>query len=296
MASEALKTIVAGLRAANPIQGETVLEMRAAMQALSAAAPLPEDTDFEAVDAGGVPAEWTTTPSGHDDRAVVYFHGGGYGMGSIASHRGLVANLSRSARLRVLNVDYRLAPEHPYPAAVEDAVAAYRFALDQGLAPARLALAGDSAGGGLMLAALVAIRDRGLPLPAAGVGLSPWTDLAATGDSIRTKAQVDPYVDQESLGMMASAYLAGADPRAPLASPLYADLSGLPPLLLQVGSAEILMDDAVRAADRARSAGVVAKCRVWEEMIHVWQAFAPLLPEAQEAVEEIADFLGKRLG
>jgi len=296
MASEALKTIVAGLQAANPIQGETVLEMRASMEALAAAAPLPEDVALEEVDAGGVPAEWTTAAGARVDRALIYFHGGGYCMGSIASHRGLTANLSRSAGLRVLNVGYRLAPEHPYPAALEDAVAAYRFALDQGLAGAHIALAGDSAGGGLALAALIAIRDQGLPLPGAAAGLSPWTDLAATGDSIQTKAQLDPFVEQESLGKMAAAYLGGANPKQPLASPLYADFQGLPPLLLQVGSAEILMDDAVRVADRARAAGVDAECRVWEEMIHVWHAFAPILPEAQQAVEEIADFLTKQLG
>ena len=296
MASEALKTIVAGLQAANPIQGETVLEMRASMEALAAAAPLPEDVALEEVDAGGVPAEWTTAAGARVDRALIYFHGGGYCMGSIASHRGLTANLSRSAGLRVLNVGYRLAPEHPYPAALEDAVAAYRFALDQGLAGAHIALAGDSAGGGLALAALIAIRDQGLPLPGAAAGLSPWTDLAATGDSIQTKAQLDPFVEQESLGKMAAAYLGGANPKQPLASPLYADFQGLPPLLLQVGSAEILMDDAVRVVDRARAAGVDAECRVWEEMIHVWHAFAPILPEAQQAVEEIADFLTKQLG
>ena len=188
MASEALATIVQMLRQANPVQGGSVLEMRAAMEAASAATPVPPGVRFSAVDAGGVPSEWNDAAGGRQDRALVYFHGGGYCMGSLHTHRGLTARLAKLARLRVLSVDYRLAPEHPHPAAVDDAVAAYRFVLDDGFAPERIALAGDSAGGGLTVAALLAIRDRGLPLPACAAGISAWTDMTASGDSIKTRA------------------------------------------------------------------------------------------------------------
>jgi phosphinothricin tripeptide acetyl hydrolase len=195
----------------------------------------------------------------------------------------------------VLSVDYRLGPEHPHPAAVEDAVAAVRFVRESGVAPGRTAVAGDSAGGGLTLATLVALRDAGDPAPAAGLCISPWSDLALTGDTIRTKAAEDPMVRAADLEQMADAYLAGRDPRTPLASPLYADLAGLPPILLQVGSAEILLDDAVRVAERASRVGVQADLRVWPDMFHVWPAFADILPEGEQAVQEMAAFLEKRL-
>jgi acetyl esterase/lipase len=250
---------------------------------------------FEPVDAGGVPAEWTAAPGARTDRTLVYLHGGGYCLGSVATHRSLVARLSRAARVRVLSVDYRLAPEHPHPAAVEDAVAALRFAYASGLDPARVAVGGDSAGGGLAVAALLALRDRGLPLPAAGVCISPWTDLSASGASVRTRADLDPLVDADDLACLAAAYLGGRDPRAPLASPLFADLRGLPPLLVHVGTAEILLDDATRLAENARDAGVDVELEVWDDMIHVWHAFADLLPEGVQAIEGIATFLEKRL-
>jgi phosphinothricin tripeptide acetyl hydrolase len=216
-------------------------------------------------------------------------------MGSLDTHRGLCARLSRAARARVLSVDYRLGPEHPHPAAVDDAVAAVRFVRESGVAPRRTAVAGDSAGGGLTVAALIALRDAGDPAPAAGLCISPWTDLALTGDTLRTKAQHDPMVRAADLRLMAAAYLAGRDARTPLASPLHADLAGLPPLLIQVGSAEILLDDAVRLAERASRAGVETDLRVWQDMIHVWHAFAEILPEGQQAVDEMAAFFEKRL-
>ncbi|HEY8119776.1 MAG TPA: alpha/beta hydrolase fold domain-containing protein [Myxococcota bacterium] len=293
MASEALKTIIEMLRA-NPLQGD-LAQMRANMERGSAATPLPGDVKFEAVRANGVSAEWAIAPGARDDRALVYVHGGGYTMGSLATHRALCARLSRLGRMRVLNVAYRLAPEHPHPAAVEDAVAAVRWVFAQGFAPSRVAIGGDSAGGGLTLATLLALRDAGAPLPAAGVCISPWTDLSASGDSIRTKASVDPMVTEGPLRQMAAAYLGGKDARTPLASPLFADLRGLPPLLVQVGDAELLLDDATRFASRARDAGVDVTLEIWEEMFHVWHAFAEMLPEAQRACERIAAWLEPRL-
>lgn len=298
MASEALETIVGMLRSANPIQGNTVLEMRAAMEAASAATPVPEGVTFTPVDAGGVPAEWNDAEGVSQDRVLVYFHGGGYCMGSLDTHRGLVARISKLANLRVLSVNYRLAPENPHPAAVEDAVCAYRFVLGLGIAPEKIALAGDSAGGGLTVAALLSIRDQALPLPACAVGISAWTDMTASGDSMKTNAAEDPMIgDGDALGLMVDAFMGeNGDRKAPLASPLFADLASLPPLLLQVGSAEALLDDSTRLAERAKSAGVDVTLKVWQDMFHVWHAFAEMLPEGMEATQELADWVDSKLG
>ena len=295
MPSDQLKFVVDMLRNAPAVAGADVLSMRKHMDAMTAAMPTPEGVAFTPVDANGIRAEWTVADGAREEVAIVYFHGGGYVMGSLATHRGHCARISQAARARVLSVDYRLGPEHPHPAAVEDALAAVRFVRSSGYAPRRTALAGDSAGGGLTLATLVALRDAGDPMPAAGLCISPWTDLAFTGDTIRSKAAEDPMVRAADLRLMGEAYLAGRDPKTPLASPLYANLAGLPPLLIQVGSAEILLDDAVRVAEHARKAGVDTELRVWPDMFHVWHAFAQILPEGQQAVEEMAAFLEKRI-
>jgi acetyl esterase/lipase len=215
----------------------------------------------------------------------------GYVIGSINTHRDLASRLSLAAAARVLLIDYRLAPEHPFPAAVDDATAAYRWLLSSGADPSHMVIAGDSAGGGLTVATLVALRDAGTPLPAAGVCLSPWVDLECSGESMTTKAAADPMVRRDGLMKMAEWYLAGQPPRTPLAAPLYADLSGLPPLLIQVGTAEVLLDDSTRLAERARKAGVTVTLEPWEDMIHVWQAFAALLPEGRQAIDRIGEFI-----
>ncbi len=290
-----IQTVVDMLRANPPLAGSDIAEMRAGMEAFTTAAPLPEGVDFDPVDAGGVPAEWTRAAGTSDDRVVLYFHGGGYVMGSVATHRGLTAGISRAAGARVLSVDYRLAPEHPYPAAVEDGVAAYRFLREQGVAPGQLALAGDSAGGGLTIATLLALREAGEPLPACGVCISPWVDLTQGGESMETKADEDPLVGREVLQQMADAYVADGDPRAPTASPCFADLAGLPPLLIQVGTAETLLDDARSLADRAKTSGVDVVLEEWDQMIHVWHAFALLLPEAKQAIDRIGEYLKEKL-
>jgi acetyl esterase/lipase len=204
--------------------------------------PLAEDVRCEPVDAGGVPAEWIITPQSVQERVICYLHGGGYMMGSIKTHREMVSRLSREARARVLLIDYRLAPENPFPAAVEDSVTGYRWLLSTGVDPGRVVIAGESAGGGLTVATLVALRDAGEPPPAAGVPVSPWVDMEALGESMTTKADIDPLVDREDILMLAKIYLGDADPRTPLASPLYADLTELPPLLVQVGTSEVLLD------------------------------------------------------
>lgn len=297
MASPQLEIICQMLASTRPIAPErTLLEQRADLEAMAGGAPLPDGARKELVRAGGVPAEWVWGADAGDDGAILYLHGGGYVMGSITTHRSHVARLSQATGVRGLALDYRLAPEHAFPAAVDDAVAAYEWLLDHGVAPRRVAIAGDSAGGGLTVSTLVALRDRGRPLPAAGVCLSPWVDLALTGASMDEKAAVDPMVQRDRLARMAEAYLGSTDPQAPLASPLHADLRGLPPLLVQVGTRETLLDDASRLADRARAAGVDVTYEAWDDMIHVWQCFAPLLPEADEAIARIGSFLRARLG
>jgi len=294
MASPELEVVIGMLRSASPLAGGTLLEKRGRMELQTTLAPPPADVHYEPVSAGGVPAEWAAAPGARSDRALVYLHGGGYCLGSIATHRALVARIARESGVRVLSVGYRLAPEHPHPAAIEDAVAAYRFVLRHGIAPAHVAFAGDSAGGGLAVAALVAARDAGLPLPAAGACISPWLDLTLSGGSMQAKAAKDPMLTPEDLRLFADAY-ARRELGAPGASPLFADLAGLPPLLLQVGSAEVLLDDSTRFAAAARRAGVEVSLRVWDDMIHVWHAFADLLPEGAQAVRQLAAFLAKRL-
>jgi len=225
---------------------------------------------------------------------VLFFPGGAYHLGSLATLRRLVALVSDAAQARVLSVGYRLAPEHPFPAAVHDALTAYRWLLARGVAPRQISVAGNSSGGGLALALLVALRDAGEPMPAAAVAISPWTDMEMTGESRRTRAAADRMVTPEGQEEAADWYLAGQDPRHPYASPVHADLQGLPPILIHVGDAEILLDDSTRFAARARAAGVEVTLEVWDEMPHCWHTFAGLLPEADRAVERIGRWLQER--
>jgi acetyl esterase/lipase len=291
MASPQLQTAIDAMKAlvARPVNSPQ--EMRAIFEEL--AVKPTDDIKCEKITAGGVDAEWITAPGAAADRFVLYLHGGGYVIGSVNTHRDLMARVSRAAKARVLGLNYRLAPEHPFPAAVDDAVAGYKWLLAQGAKPSRVAVAGDSAGGGLTAATLVAIRDQKLPTPGAGVLLSPWVDMEGLGASMTTRVNVDPVVRKEGLVGMAQAYLQGKDPKTPLAAPLYADLKGLPPLLIQVGDAETLLDDSNRLAERAKAAGVATKLEVWPEMIHVWQLFASFLPEGQEAIDGIGRFVAE---
>jgi len=254
----------------------------------------PADTEIEVVDAGGVPAERITAPGSAHDRAILYLHGGGYVIGSVATHRAMIAALSAASGCSALGLDYRLAPEHPFPAAIEDATAGYRWLLNSGIDASRIIIAGDSAGGGLTIATLVALRDAGDPLPAAACCLSPWVDLEGLGESMTTRAKADPMVQRDGLLHMARMY-AGEDVRNPLASPLHADLSRLPPILIQVGDAEVLLDDSTRLSERAREAGVEAELDVWPEMVHVFQMFAPMLPEGHDATLRMGNYIRKHI-
>ncbi|MGH7778584.1 MAG: alpha/beta hydrolase [Candidatus Binataceae bacterium] len=293
MSKQQLDSLIQMLRA-QPIDADASIEKtRAGFEQMTVMLPVEKDVKCEPVSAGGVKAEWVSAPGADANRAILYLHGGGYVIGSIKTHRALAGRISRASKARVLLIDYRLAPEHPFPAAVEDSIIAYRYLLEQGTRPGRLAIAGDSAGGGLTIAALVAIKDAKLPMPAAGVGLSPWVDLEGIGDSMTTKSKADPIVQRDGLVQMAAAYLGGKDPHSALAAPLYADLSGLPPLLLQVGTAETLLDDSTRLAERARKSGVNVTLEPWENMIHVWQMFAPMLDEGQQAIDKIGAFVLK---
>jgi acetyl esterase/lipase len=296
MASEQLQMIIEVLRSRPVQEGLTFEEMRADFERMTSFFPVPADVRCEEVDAGGVPAEWIITPEATAERVILYLHGGGYTIGSVNTHRELISRLSRAAGAHALAINYRLAPEHPFPAAVEDATTAYRWLLQNGVEPARIVVAGDSAGGGLTVAALVALRDAGDPLPAAGVCLSPWVDLEGIGESMTAKADVDPILERDGLLEMAKAYLGDANPRTSLAAPLYADLAGLPPLLIQVGTAETLLDDSTRLAEHASSAGVDVVLESWEDMIHVWHFFASVLPEGQQALDRVGEFIRERVG
>jgi acetyl esterase/lipase len=225
----------------------------------------------------------------------VYLHGGAFALGSIDVFREWVARLARATKTRALLIGYRLAPEHPYPAALDDTAAAYLWLLQEGVAPSEIILAGDSAGGGLALSTLVSLRDTGRPLPAGAVCISPWTDLALTGGSIRDKAQADPILSPRTLDTYAGYYAGSVERTEPLLSPLYADWIGLPPLLIQVGQNEILLDDALRSAAKARAAGVDVTLETWEGMFHVFHML-PFLPETKRALESIAGFVSQRLG
>ncbi len=271
-------------------------EQRAAMDAWRDLATEPAGTTVTEVDAGGVASQWVSTPGAVQDRALVYLHGGGYVLGSAHTHSRLAAHLGAAVGCRVLNVDYRLAPEHPHPAAVHDATAAYRWLLDGGYQANHLAIAGDSAGGGLTVATLVNLRDQGVAQPAGGVPLSPWIDLEGTGASMDTKADADVVVGRDGLKVMSDHFLAGHDPRDPLAAPLHADLTGLAPLYVQVGADETLLDDALRLAANAAAAGVEVRLDSFPEMQHVFQGMAGNAPEADEAIARIGTWLRPRLG
>lgn len=266
-------------------------EQRATLDAIGADAVLPEGTYIEPTTLAGRPAEWITAPGSSRDRVLLHLHGGGYVLGSCTSHHALSAWLGVSARMRVVIPEYRLAPEHPCPAALDDAVAAYRALLDQGIEPSRIGVVGDSAGGGLALAALQALRDTKVPMPGALVLISPWVDMTFGGESYRTRADLDPWLARPLLEGFSAAYRGEVRPEDPRVSPLFGSFEGLPPVLVQVGDQEILLSDATRLAERTEAAGVDTTLEVAAELWHVWHLFAPALPDAVEALERVGEFL-----
>lgn len=266
-------------------------ERRERLDGLSAAYTLPDDIRTETAEIGGVTAEWTEAPGAEADRVILFLHGGGYVSGSIKSHRHMIAEAGRQARARTLALGYRLAPEHPFPAALEDTVAAYRALLASGWDPARIVLAGESAGGGLALATLVTLRDAGDRLPGRVWCSSPWVDLTMSGATMASKAAVDPLIQRDYLRELATLYLGGTDPRDGRVSPLFADLGGLPPMLIQVGSAETLLDDSLSLAGHAGSADVAVTLEIWPDMIHAWHLFHPQLAAGRAALRAVGRFL-----
>jgi acetyl esterase/lipase len=268
-----------------------VSEQRRLLRELTSAQPLPADVTVTSATLGGVPAAEVTVDGIEPRHVVLYFHSGVYVLGDAASTAGLAAQVARRAQAKVISVDYRLAPEHPYPAAVDDALAAYQALLQRGTAPSAIAFAGESAGGGLAVATMVNARDRGLPLPAAALTMSPYADLTLAGATMETKRKADPLLSRESLAARVPDYTAGQDPALGLISPVFADLSGLPPLIIQAGSHEVLLDDAVRLARQAAIADVEVTLDITPGVPHVFQAYYPILDEAAAALDRAGRLL-----
>ena len=293
--NEALAALVASLREGELDFGKPVAETRAYFDAMLAGMPVAEDLTFTPDALAGLPALHTLSPGAATDAALLYLHGGAYISGNPQGYRGLAAELARATGVQGFALDYRLAPEHPFPAAVDDAVAGYEALLARGLAPGRVVLAGDSAGGGLTAATLVALRDKGLPMPAAALMISPWADLTGTSASLVSKAAEDPTLTAEAVGIAAAYYLGGASAEHPLASPIHADLTGLPPMLIQVGSVEILLGDSLALAAAAGRDNAPVRLEIWPQMPHVWHAFAFMLPEGAKAIADAGAFLSGAL-
>jgi epsilon-lactone hydrolase len=270
-------------------------ERRKRLDDLGAMYKIATDVRIESVDANGVRAEWSSTPDADPACVILFLHGGGYVSGSVESHRPLATEIGRVCGARTLALGYRLAPEYPFPAAIEDALAGYRFLLSRGIEPRHIAVAGDSAGGGLTVALMVSARDAGLPQPACGWCISPWVDLECLGGSMTSKAGVDPLIQKPYLQELAAAYLNGTDPLSALAAPMYADLKGLAPLLIQVGSAETLLDDAVRLANVAGIADVPVTLEIWPDMIHVWPLFHQQLAAGRHAIASAGAFIRSKM-
>jgi monoterpene epsilon-lactone hydrolase len=294
--AETIKSELRARRAASAASAPTLSESRAASERVADATAEPSGVAYDDVDAATVRAQWVTPELADPTRVVLYFHGGGYAFCSMRSHSKLVGHLARAAGTRALNVDFRRAPEHPHPAALNDALTAYQWLLDQGIEPRHVAVAGDSAGGGLATALLVKLRDEDLPLPAAGTLISPWVDLTCSGDSMTARADVDPISDRAGAVHCATLFLDGGDPTDPYASPLFADLAGLPPLYIQVGEHEVFFDDAMGLATRTRAAGGDVQLDAFPGMWHAFQLYAGNVPEADEAISRIGRYLRACLG
>jgi acetyl esterase/lipase len=266
-------------------------EVRKQMDQLNLLFGIPGKTIVKKTSIGSIRGEWVQASDADLSNVILYLHGGGYMIGSPKSHRGIVARISHASKARAFALDYRLGPESPFPAAVEDAVAAYRWLINHETPANNIVIAGDSAGGGLTLATLISLRDAGDPLPAAAVLLSPWTDLTLSGASYITKADADPLLKKNHLMTFCDAYVEKSDPKNPLISSVFANLKNLPPMLIQVGSDEILLDDSVRVADAAKKAGVDVTIEIWDGLWHVWQCFARYVPEAKDAINKIGAFI-----
>lgn len=296
LANRLMRHLVKPVIARVPLTPRVMRFSQLGFDTVTLALPVHPDVHIAPEQPGGVPGEWLMT--GRElvsGRVLLYLHGGAYFFGSPRSHRALTWRLSRACRARVLALDYRQPPKWPYPAPLEDTVRAYQGLLAQGYRPENLIIAGDSAGGNLALVAMIRLREMGVPLPAAAVLISPWTDLTVSGPSVRDNAGADPLIPERTLRFAAAAYSRGSDPASPQISPAWADLTGLPPLLVQAGSTEVLRSDAERIVQQARACGGACEYQLWENMPHVFQALAGWVPEASLAVREIGAFVRERV-
>jgi len=283
-------------QAARADRSASLERRRTALEADARYLPMPRHVEVRRITFGDIAAEWLKPPSPRERRAILYIHGGAFTMGSCATHRALAARIAVAAGTAILVPEFRLAPEHPFPAAIEDCTAAWRWLIANGTPHDGIVIAGDSSGGGLAISLAIALRDASVPMPAAIVCLSPWVDLELTGESLATRAGVDPLCTVAESTLHASRYLGTRDPRMPLASPIHADLGGLPPILIHVGDREILLSDAVRLADRARTHGVSVELEIHDDMWHVWHLLAAYVPEGRRAIERIGTFILRHTG
>ena len=293
MVSKEMENVIKLIKQVTAETELTIEAQRAGMDQLASLSKLPNDVKYEVVDAGGVPAEWITTPESNDQYVILDLHGGYYTLGNLEIERLFSCEIARASKCRILSIDYRLAPEHPFPAALEDAVKAYRWLINnQKIDPKNLIIEGLSAGGGLTLTCLLKLRDEGDPLPAAAVSLSPYGDLTLSGDSYKKNADLD-FISYESSNFHAPLYYGDADPKNPYISPIFGDFKGLPPLLIQSGSSDVLHDDAIKLAECAKTAGVDVTLDIWEDMVHGFQIFTAFAPESREAIKKISEFTNK---
>lgn len=299
MPSDAYNAAVAAIKeqmqAANAGPPPDLETTRAGFEASYSSMPVPDGVNVTPVDAGGVPAEWVTPSEVEGNRTIIYLHGGGYVVGSLNTHRHVVSRLAVGAKARLLNVDYRLAPENPFPAALDDAMAAWQWHLANGGEAAHTAISGDSAGGGLTIALCMKLRDEGLEQPACAAPISPWTDLTFSGDSMTERAERDPMLSgADALHGMVMAYAQSVDATDPYVSPVFGTFEGLPPMMIQVGTEEVLYDDSTRVVKGIENANGTVEFRPWQDMMHVWHLLAGVAPEAEEGIAEMAAYIAER--
>ena len=274
----------------NPLE-----QQRASMERLSKSYIMPPEVDIQPIFIGNMYTEWIRLPNVRHDRAILYLHGGGYTMGSCNTHRSLAAWISTASQTPTLLIDYRLAPENPFPAALDDTINAFHYLLDQGIEPQKIIIGGDSAGGGLAVAGTLFLRDKKEKLPGGIICISPWADLTMSGETMITCSKTDPFISQETSILHAGRYVGEHDPKSPLISPIFADLSGFPPMIIQVGEYEVLRSDAVRLSKNASRTAVDVTLEIWDGMWHVWQMLVGRMPESKDAIDKIGAFVRKCL-
>jgi len=292
-----MERVIGLLKQFQSMTEETSVEStRRGLDQLAAMSKIPEDITFEPVKINNVEGEWIMAPDVIENKVLLYLHGGAFVAGSIDTHRDLISRISRAAEIKVLAINYRLAPEHPFPAGLDDCFETYKWLMSEKCyKPNNIIIGGDSAGGTLTLSVLIKLRDQNIPLPAAAFCLSPATDMTGSGESYTTKAEVDPFLTPELGQLVLDNYLGDIDPENPLVSPLFANLHGFPPIYIQVGTSEILLDDSKRIAQKLEEANVDVELDIWEDMVHVFAAFAQFAQEPKDAIEKIASFIKKHI-